>query len=549
VAKRLFTRRALVRGAAGAAAGAMLVRGTARAVAAAPSAAPRLSRLGVTNGGLPFAGDGRMVATVSRAPGAARPAAHVQFVLDRPASVLIEAISTRRTFEPPVWRATRRFGKGRHTVAWRPARDVPAQTYLMRLTVTDKRGKRRVYGANRPAATWVPPAPVVRVLGVEGAFTKRSYAPGQRSDLRLATDAGSVTLQMFRSGTDPAGSARRGELPGVPVTEPVTLAWHRHRNRPGTISQRVGDWGSGLYHARLTADDGRVGYAPFVVRPQTPSTRRAAVVMPTNTWQAYNFRDADGDGWGDTWYAGGNPPVDLTRAHLDRGVPFRFGRYDLPFLRWLAQSGHEADYLAEEDVERFRTGDRLRAAYDLVVYPGHTEYVTEREYDVVERYRDLGGSLMFLSANNFFWRVDRRGRRLVRTQLWRALGRPEARLVGVQYLANDDGSLQDAYTVTDRDAAPWLFEGTRLENGSRFGHYGIEIDARTKDSPPGTVVLATITELFGPGKTAEMTYYETAAGARVFAAGVLTFGGSAGRWAVGRMLDNLWRRMTAPPPI
>ena len=28
--------------------------------------------------------------------------------------------------------------------------------------------------------------------------------------------------------------------------------------------------------------------------------------------------------------------------------------------------------------------------------------------DVVQRYRDLGGNLAFLSANNFFWRVDRR---------------------------------------------------------------------------------------------------------------------------------------------
>ena len=49
----------------------------------------------------------------------------------------------------------------------------------------------------------------------------------------------------------------------------------------------------------------------------------------------------------------------------------------------------------------------LASAYDLIVFPGHHEYVTTREYDLVEGYRDLGGNLMFLSANNFFWRVDR----------------------------------------------------------------------------------------------------------------------------------------------
>ena len=42
-------------------------------------------------------------------------------------------------------------------------------------------------------------------------------------------------------------------------------------------------------------------------------------------------------------------------------------------------------------------------------------------------------------------------------------------------------------------------------------------------SQPGTKVLALIPNLFGPGLHAEMTYYETDAGARVFSAGVLDF--------------------------
>ena len=41
-----------------------------------------------------------------------------------------------------------------------------------------------------------------------------------------------------------------------------------------------------------------------------------------------------------------------------------------------------------------------------MVFPGHHEYVTRREYDAVEGFRDRGGDLIFLSANNFFWRVD-----------------------------------------------------------------------------------------------------------------------------------------------
>jgi len=102
-------------------------------------------------------------------------------------------------------------------------------------------------------------------------------------------------------------------------------------------------WPPGVYAARLTADDGRVGFAPFVLRAAESEPRRQLVVMPTNTWQAYNFYDRDGDGWGDTWYAGGSPAVDLTRPYRDRGVPPRVTPYDRAFLRWLARPGGTPD--------------------------------------------------------------------------------------------------------------------------------------------------------------------------------------------------------------
>jgi hypothetical protein len=182
--------------------------------------------------------------------------------------------------------------------------------------------------------------------------------------------------------------------------------------------------------------------------------------------------------------------------------------------------------------------------------------MTARAYDVVERFRDLGGRLIFLSADNFFWKTEKQGSTIRRVKLWRNDGRPEARLAGVQYRANDDGRRQGPFTVVAAEAAPWLFDRTGLENGSTFGEtvggYGIEIDTTTADSPPGTVVLARIVDLFGPGASAEMTYYETEAGARVFSAGVLDFSGSATFWPINRMLENLWNHMLAdlpPPPV
>ena len=106
---------------------------------------------------------------------------------------------------------------------------------------------------------------------------------------------------------------------------------------------------------------------------------------------------------------------------------------------------------------------------------------------------------------------------------------------------------QAPYTVTGADLAPWAFEGTGLVNGSRFGLYGIEIDSTTPSSPTGTQVLARIPDLLGPGRTAEMTYYESPSGARVFSAGAMNFGGQIALWPEAqRLFENVWARL-APP--
>ena len=163
---------------------------------------------------------------------------------------------------------------------------------------------------------------------------------------------------------------------GVPKGDPVPIDWTGKRSAPATITVQTGAWPTGLYTAQLTTDDGRVGFAPFVLRAATPGLQRQLVVLPTNTWQAYNMYDRDGDGWGDTWYAGGNPPVELDRPYRDRGVPPRFKAYDRAMLRWLLRTGKAPDMVADDDLEAFGSGDELRALYDLVVFPGHSEYMT-----------------------------------------------------------------------------------------------------------------------------------------------------------------------------
>jgi N,N-dimethylformamidase beta subunit-like protein len=500
---------------------------------------PQLLDLHVTNGGIPFAGDRLLLATVSPNGDGFRDEAVVEFLLRRPATVSIEAVATNsvragESGATVVWRSSKRFAAGPCRFVWRPARSTQPRTYILRLRI----GARVVGGK----------APVVRVQGVDASFTRRSYAPGESAVLRLATDARTLRLQVFAYQSPGRPSEQDVKTSGVAMTDPIRVDWSAHRDAPGLLRVvRAGDWPSGLYFLRATAGDGRVGYAPFIVRPRRLGMHRVAVVLATNTWAAYNFADADGDGWGDSWYVSGRVhSVDLERPFLDFGVPFRFHDWDLDFIAWLNRTGRAVDFLSDDDLEAVATGDELAKHYDLVIFPGHEEYVTGHAYDVIERYRDLGGNLAFLAANNLYRRVDRVGERLVLRGLWRKLGRPEAGIVGVQYVGSDHGQRQAGYTVTAGASAAWAFVGTGLVDGASFGRYGIEIDARTSASPRGIQVLARIPDLLGPGRSAEMTYYETPAGAKVFAAGTLNFAASLGRPEVGRLLTNVLDRLGVP---
>jgi hypothetical protein len=277
-----------------------------------------------------------------------------------------------------------------------------------------------------------------------------------------------------------------------------------------------------------------------VLRPSRLGAKRVAIVLPTNTWQAYNFED------GDSWYLDASVHrIELDRPYLDAGVPPHYRGYDRGFIRWVALHDAQADFLSDDDLDSANASQLER--YDLIVFPGHEEYVTRHELDVTQQYRDHGGNLAFLSANDFFYAVSKHGDEMDGRTRWRDIGRPEAALVGAQYVDwNHDRYPNRAFRVTDTASAPWLFRGTGLHDGSTFGVYGIEIDAVAPSSPPGTKVLARIPDEFGPGKSAEMTYYTTPRGAKVFSAGVMNFGGSALWPQVRTMVANLWAYLSVP---
>jgi hypothetical protein len=76
----------------------------------------------------------------------------------------------------------------------------------------------------------------------------------------------------------------------------------------------------------------------------------------------------------------------------------------------------------------------------------------------------------------------------------------------------------------------------------------VEIDqVDPSESPRGVQIVAEIPDLFGPGRSAQMSYYESRAGAKVFAAGAFHLTRSVtSDPVVWRLLENLWRRLAGP---
>jgi len=497
--------------------------------------------ISLTNGGHPFAGDNRLLTTITPNGDGLRDRATIHFRLKVQSVVRLEIAQVPMRRLKAVETRTVRLGAGRHSLVWAPSPKTEPRTYLALLSVNGV-----TYGALRRSQAGKFVTPVIRVRGVDAAFARESYVAGSTARLSVATDARSLRLDVLRSGPGHDPRPTNFDVFGPTVGEPVTLAWN-HPNAPSSVDFRVGNWPSGVYFIRLTADDGRVGYAPLIVRPARLGEHRVAVVLPTFTWQAYNFEDENGDGWGDTWYASwdNRETVRLGRHYVGRGIPPYYRRYDLNFIHWLAWRNQGVDFLGDSDIASAPGAAALADAYDLIVFPGHHEYVTQREFQLVRAYRNLGGNLAYLSANNFYWHTVRKGDLLRRTATFRSLGRPEGEIMGDQYRANNDGRGQKPWVILHAEAAPWLFAGTGLHNGSRFGRGGIEIDEVGPSAPPGTAVIAIIPHVIGK-RNAEMSYYETPRGAKVFSAGAFTLAGQATSPEISPLLDNLWRHMVRP---
>lgn len=284
-----------------------------------------------------------------------------------------------------------------------------------------------------PAA---PPAPLVGtprnsddvVQQIKGFASAGPVYPGGSVDLRVTVHPPrDFLVDIYRIGHDAGAGAQHMTasplIAGLQQPSPLVVDrtvschhwWHSWRQ------QIPAHWRPGAYVAVLTtADQRHRSHVPFTVRDQLAAgpadTGPAAdllLVLPDITWQAYNLFPEDGHTGASLYHAWDGQgrllgesqaavTVSFDRPHAGAGLPLHVGHaYD--FIRWAERYGYDLAYATASDLH---AGLVEPSRHRALIFPGHDEYWSEPMRRTVERARDGGTSLIFLSANTMYWRVD-----------------------------------------------------------------------------------------------------------------------------------------------
>ncbi|WP_033287808.1 N,N-dimethylformamidase beta subunit family domain-containing protein [Amycolatopsis jejuensis] len=401
---------------------------------------------------------------------------------------------------------------------------------------------------------------VERSAGLQGYPQQQSVPAGGRVSIALSTAFTSVTAQLVRV-------APGGDTPvtgSTTVTGGLQMLPANYRSAGCGWAERYAadipaDWPSGVYAARFTGRFARVQHVPFVVRPAAPA-QKIAVVLPTNTYHAYN-------GWsGHDQYSEGQAGVRRTISFLRPSYNWLIapkGQYDLELfsdlelLRWLAAEQIGFDCYTDHDLH---TGGWL-SSYNAVVLGSHPEYFSMAMRTNLANYLAAGGCLIGTGGNQIYERAefDAGGTTLTfraadgsRDLFLDHYQLPESQLLGVNF--EYEGWMTFAPYRVLRDH-PFL-AGTGLSAGDEFGAHGRNGAASAWEfdtlqgldgevAPEGVIAQGTNpTSRSG----AAMVCKELPGGAFVFSASSMTFNGAIRvDPVVQRLLRNVFDRALSRP--
>ncbi|GGO85062.1 N,N-dimethylformamidase beta subunit family domain-containing protein [Wenjunlia tyrosinilytica] len=390
---------------------------------------------------------------------------------------------------------------------------------------------------------------------IKGFASSGSVAPGESIDFRITVDPPQqFSVDVYRIGHYGGDGARHitasprlsGIVQPMPLVAGRTVSCHHW-----WLSWRLqipSYWSSGAYVAVLTTADGYRSHIPFTVRDDRPAD--LLLVLPDLTWQAYNLYPEDGRTGASLYHAWDEHgrllgedeaavTVSFDRPYAGAGLPLHVGHaYD--FIRWADRWGYD---VAHADTRDLHAGRIDPSRYRGLVFAGHDEYWTAPMRKAVERARDAGTSLVFLSANTMYWQVelgpspsgdqdrllrcrkhrrDRRGR----SALWREAGMPEQLLLGIQYA----GRVPEPAPLVVRNADHWMWEATGAGEGDELsGLVAGEADRYyPRTALPeyrGRILLAhsPYEDTQGVRRHQETSLYRAPSGALVFAAGTFAW--------------------------
>lgn len=335
------------------------------------------------------------------------------------------------------------------------------------------------------AFPWPAPSPHDAGGRIEGFASPSAVAPGDSVDFHVTVEPPRpFRVTVHRVGHyDGRGAAEITTSPRIhgtaqlpPLTAGRTVSCHHW-----WLSWRLPVptyWSTGAYVAVLATEDGRHrAHVPFTVRDDRPAD--LLLVLPDLTWQAYNaYPAADGRTGAGLAPAHEEDEADdpVTTVTFDRpyagdGLPPHAGHaYDV--IRWAERYGFDLAHATARDLHAGRVDP---ARHRGLVFPGRDEYWTAEMRTAVERAREHGTSLVFLSARTLYRQIELApspsgadglltcGRRRGRSgpALWRENDRAEQLLLGIQYA----GPVPGPRPLIVRNAGHWLWEGTGAHEG------------------------------------------------------------------------------------
>lgn len=394
---------------------------------------------------------------------------------------------------------------------------------------------------------------------IKGFASCGSVVPGDAIDFRITVDPPQeFSVDVYRIGHyGGAGAAHITSSPRLSgIVQPLPLVADRtvscHHWWLSWRLQVPSYWRTGAYVAVLTTVGGHRSHIPFTVRDDHCASAGAdlLLVMPDITWQAYNLYPEDGRTGASLYHAWDEQgrllgeeeaavTVSFDRPYAGAGLPLHVGHaYDV--IRWAERYGYD---IAFTDTRELHAGRIDPSRHRGLVFPGHDEYWSAAMRTSVERARDGGTSLVFLSANTMYWQVElaaspsgeadrllscrkRRRDRRGRTSLWRDLSRPEQMVLGIQY----SGRVPEPVPLVVRNADHWLWDLTGAAEGDELpGLVAGEADRYFPRTPlpdyRGRILLAHSPYRDGRGvrRHQETSLYRAPSGALVFAAGTFAW--------------------------